>query len=404
MIGVFQVLRICCAIGFLVGCPLGQLSAATLFSENVIVPLPANHTHRGVTGSILQLSDKSLLMVYPFQWKGGDENALLEKYPTGGIAGRRSTDRGHSWSAPFLVQGPVGKGTISSPGLLRLSDGKIILHYDIQGTTYVNKEFREGFYEDTYVRISTDEGKTWTDQLCATSFMPGACHAMPGSLVQLSTGRLVLPCQTGTPVDNQRWVSLSSYSDDGGYSWWSSRNFVDLKGGKNSGTEEPVIAELQDGRLIMLCRSFVGYLTRSYSTDQGESWSTPELVKELQSSIPSPLDVSRIPHTDDLLVVWCHNPAGARQAHGEKLPVVPVAQLKLPLGNVRAPLATAISEDGGKTWKHHRDITTDPEGTFGDYGYPCITFIEDGTVALITYNAIDGIRLARIGVDWFYGR
>lgn len=33
-----------------------------------------------------------------------------------------------------------------------------------------------------------------------------------------------------------------------------------------------------------------------------------------------------------------------------------------------------------------------------------INFIEDGEVALVNYNAIDGIRLARIHVDWFYGQ
>ena len=30
--------------------------------------------------------------------------------------------------------------------------------------------------------------------------------------------------------------------------------------------------------------------------------------------------------------------------------------------------------------------------------------IKDGTITLVNYNALDGIRLAHIGVDWFYGR
>ena len=60
-------------------------------------------------------------------------------------------------------------------------------------------------------------------------------------------------------------------------------------------------------------------------------------------------------------------------------------------------------KDGGQTWGNFRDITRDPEGVYGDYGYPGITWIEDGNVALVNFHALQGIRLARIDVNWFYG-
>lgn len=376
-------------------------AAEVKFEDNVIVPLPANKVHRGITGSILELKDGSLFFVYSC-CEGGEEDELFKKYPGGSIAGRKSTDLGRTWSKPFIVQPRVGTGQTSHPSLLRLDNGNILLSYDVQNKAGT-KGLREGGDQHMYVRISTDECKSWSEQLCAC-FLPGTCHAMPDRLIQTSAGRIILAVESGTPVDDKRWVSLCYYSDNGGYSWWPSKNIVDLKGPHNSGTEEPVVAELKDGKLIMLCRTFVGYLCRSYSKDHGESWSEPELVNDLPSSIPSPLNLARIPDTNDLLVIWCHNPLGPERAQGQEQTEVQVAQLKIPLGHVRAPLTAAISQDGGKTWKYHRNITRDPEGYYGDYGYPCITFIKNGRVALVNYNAIDGIHLARIDIEWFYGQ
>ena len=41
----------------------------------------------------------------------------------------------------------------------------------------------------------------------------------------------------------------------------------------------------------------------------------------------------------------------------------------------------------------------DPED---DYGYPSLLFVDD--VAIISYHQRDGLHVARIGVDWFYGK
>ena len=84
--------------------------------------------------------------------------------------------------------------------------------------------------------------------------------------------------------------------------------------------------------------------------------------------------------------------------------MVKVAQLQRPLGAIRAPLTTAVSQDGGKTWKHHRNIAESPKGDYDDFGYPGVTWLEDGKVALVNFHARNGIRMGRIRVDWFYGK
>ena len=83
--------------------------------------------------------------------------------------------------------------------------------------------------------------------------------------------------------------------------------------------------------------------------------------------------------------------------------MVPVGELEIPLGKVRSPLTSAVSTDGGRTWDRFRCLAGHPEGGFGDYGYPGLTWIDDDRVALVNYHALDGIRLARIGLPWFYG-
>ena len=70
--------------------------------------------------------------------------------------------------------------------------------------------------------------------------------------------------------------SFVYYSDDEGQSWHRSRNEVhaSVNGGMVGGfsMSEPQVAELDDGRLILMALTPLGRLFRCYSTDRGESW------------------------------------------------------------------------------------------------------------------------------------
>jgi sialidase-1 len=382
-------------------CLTTRAKGEALYSEELVVPLPPTHPHRGITGTILELKDGSLLFAYTV-----DDHAPPESF---GINARKSQDRGRTWSKPYLLQ-RLGMGWMAHPSLLRLKDGKILFAYSVGKS---GEDLLSG-HDDAqqYVRISGDEGQTWTEQICMT-LIPGVCLAMPDRLRQLSTGRIILSIDLGLQqlqdvaahgylTQDKGYVSLCVYSDNGGYTWWFSKNYVQVPGSYETG--EPVIAELADGRLILLARTRLGYLARSYSTDQGETWSPGELVHDLPASIPSPLMLVRVPTTGDLLCLWCRNTYAPGQAAGEEIPSVPMGTWTLSRGQVRAPLSSAISRDGGQTWENARDLTHDPPGVYGDYGYPCVTFLDGGKTALANYNSLDGIRLARIDVDWFYGK
>jgi sialidase-1 len=64
----------------------------------------------------------------------------------------------------------------------------------------------------------------------------------------------------------------------------------------------------------------------------------------------------------------------------------------------RSAIACAISTDEGKTFIHQRNIVRDPED---DFGYQCVEFMGKD-LAVIGYHAREGLRVARIGIDWFY--
>ncbi len=363
-----------------------------MFEDNVAVPMPSDRTHRGLSGSILRMKDGSLLFIHGIETNPEKCECWLEA--------RVSQDDGRTWGEPFSPLEREENLDAIAPSLMREGSGDILFFYllDIlSARTPGWSDFTTTMDQHMYVRRSSDEGVTWSAPICAGPF-PGTCQAMSDKAMQLSSGRIVLPVESPWPVARDHHVSLCFYSDDKGYTWLPSQNVVDL----GSNTEEPSVVELEDGRLIMICRTRLGYLARAYSEDHSLTWSHPELVHELPDPCAG-FHMVRIPTTGDLLLIFCRNPLAPDLYGGEKQRVVQVGELEIPLGKVRAPMTAAISEDDGQTWGHFRDIASDAEGVYGDYGYPGITWIENGGVALVNYHALDGIHLARIGVNWFYG-
>ena len=139
------------------------------------------------------------------------------------------------------------------------------------------------------------------------------------------------------------------YSDDEGKTWKScvkkARGF--LMGYFKDGhmghmtCEEPVLAELKDGRLLCFMRSTCGRILKSYSEDGGEHW-----MKVLATDIAmsnSPCSLKRIPGRDDLVLVW--NPMSAAEIRK---------------GFRRGRLSIAISKDDGQTWENVKTLALSP--------------------------------------------
>jgi len=104
--------------------------------------------------------------------------------------------------------------------------------------------------------------------------------------------------------------------------------------------DEPVVDQLPDGRLLMLFRTMVGRLFKSFSEDNGNTWSLPKPTPLAADNAPCAM--RRIPSTGDLLCVWNH-----------------LSNDEIRRGMRRSRLSSAITRDG-ETWKHFRSIEWHP--------------------------------------------
>lgn len=345
--------------------------APALFEDVQAVALPkGTYGYRGMPGTLLELKDGRIVLAYTRMLPDGNAD--------GSVAAKYSSDQGKTWGEEFVLTSapkPQGSGRYCHPSLLRLQNGNILLSY-----IYGSPAQFPALFGHNYYRLSTDEAQTWGDQLIVTPH-PGYNIIHNDKFIQLSTGRILAPVEyevSFTSGDHGGYVSYTVYSDDGGYSWWESKNMVEMLPVE---AQEPHVVELKDGRVLMLMRTYSGSVARAYSDDKGETWSQGEMVPELP--LPpnsSALNVKRIPSTGDLLLV--------RSSSGPKEPP-----------HRRTPFVSVISTDDGATWTHERVIAGDPED---DYGYPGLTFV--GDMALVVYHQRDGLHVARIGVDWFYGK
>lgn len=342
-------------------------AAASLFEDIHAVRMPKGEFgYRGVPGDILQLQDGRLLLVY------GAMGAPRIDVPLGALGARLSTDLGRTWGDVSVIvpaPRPQKQGEYyGQPGLTRLANGEILLYY------FYVAQVRPFYYAQTLYRRSTDDGKTWGDQLLMTP-ASGSNLGYNDKLVQLTSGRLVLPVEheaDNAGDDHSGYVAYSFFSDDNGYSWRKSSNVVDMRPVE---AQEPHVVELKDGRLLMFLRTYSGCIAQAFSTDRGETWSAGELRPDLKlSKNSSAINVQRIPATGDLVLL--------RTIAGDE--------------GRRTPFVSTISRDEGKTWSNERVIAGEPSE---DYGYPSLTFVKD--LALVLYHARDGLHVARIRSDWF---
>jgi hypothetical protein len=219
-------------------------------------------------------------------------------------------------------------------------------------------------------QVSTDEGETWSEGVDVNPAGTNANVAHDVSIV-LGNGRILMPVYShiaptsplakpkrlqrfseeyfGANVASHLRYSYVYYSDDEGATWHRSRNetfvFVRNGDGGSYSFEEPGLVELNDGRILMMGRTYLGQHFKAYSDDRGETWSQPEPTG--LTLIPSPCNVKRIPSTGDLLVAWNQ-----------------VSKWEYMIGLYRHRLTCAISKDEGQTWEHHRNLESLDDTTY----------------------------------------
>lgn len=320
----------------------------------------------------------------------------LRRNPTGDdgyarISGKTSTDLGRTWSEPFVVvDDKDALVNCISPSLTRMADGRILLAYSWRSG---------GNGRDNYgncakmVRISSDEGKSWSERIRITpdnSEYHTGCHDRAWTL---DNGRVIVQCHTIFPPGvaqpgpgylRTTMGSYYAYSDDHGKTWQRSEVMKDPIAGYGGRFEEACLVQRADGSLVQFIRNVRGQSFMSESADRGATWTSPRPSGVFSALAPS--YVTRLPKSDDLLMIW--NPTWNPDTG---------------IVGRRSVLACAVSRDGGRTWGLPKALETNLDQWAE---YPGVTF--DGDTALVFYRVFPSDRKrcdlvqARVPISWFY--
>ncbi|MBQ15918.1 MAG: hypothetical protein CMJ65_02210 [Planctomycetaceae bacterium] len=267
--------------------------------------------------------------------------------PTGGRSMVcRSSDNGKTWSRPSTV---IDYRLDDRPdALFTCRDRTVLCFVNVQASWYGYPKAPPAFQNDInglntqqLVVRSSDNGRTWSKPIWIQP-PPGATYERAhGRPIQLADGGILWATYCNSP--NGLFGAIHR-SDDSGKTW-KAISVIRRKLGKP--VDEPAIAELGDGRLILVTRPDGGVL---YSKDHGVSWSEPG-----NTIVPAPTS--------------------------PKFKAPQIFLLKdgtLVTIATRGNLRVWISKDGGRSWT--RDIPLDTSC----YGYPGGLLLDDESI-LVSY-------------------
>lgn len=333
--------------------------------ERVLTISTGPDNPRNSEGDFITLANGRIYYVYT-RFTG---DSYLDDAPAY-LASRFSDDDGKTWSAEDVqVIAREGKANVMSVSLLRLQNGEIALFYLKKNAITDCKPM---------VRFSSDECATWTEPIACIPDQDGYFVVNNNRIVQLASGRLIMPVSQHLVKGNERWDEeeemghLYAYiSDDNGKTW---RAGNEVNNPNRVIHQEPGVVELTDGKLMMFIRTNAGVQYKSYSADEGENWSASE-PSGLHSP-QSPASIVQVPDSGKQLVVWNNN-------NGDN----PIIKGK------RTPLQLAVSEDNMVSWDNNLIIEDNPDGSFC---YTAIHFTEKSVLLGYFDWATRAITITRI--------
>lgn len=227
---------------------------------------------------------------------------------------RRSTDGGRNWSDPEVAFTPQE----TDAGVVRQGEAALLLD---RRKNVVVRFFNHHLYPGgrhtrevtglttIHYQVSEDQGKTFQEskQIIVKGGTPekwvkGVEYGKNSTMISFSAplvdsrGRILLPCHRFKLVPEsvntyqipiEAGCLIGNWSEDGEIEWeFGDVVHPDFKRTAR-GLFEPAIAELEDGRLFMICRGsnarmdpdVPGYKWKTFSEDGGYTWQTPERLK-----------------------------------------------------------------------------------------------------------------------------
>ncbi|MFP4175932.1 MAG: sialidase family protein [Candidatus Brocadiia bacterium] len=325
---------------------------------------------------------------------GGDlllfcEGRKHDRHDTGqiDILMKRSQNGGDTWGAQEVVVSEPEMTCGNPCPVVDRATGHILLPFCKNRSDGGQNLIAQGKAPRTvWLTRSTDEGRSWrepeeiTDQVKKNSWTWYATG--PGHGIQLSNGRLVVPCDHNVGVYHQRgkdpYGSHVIYSDDHGETWHIGA-ILSLPG------NECGVAEVDDDTLYLNARTRAEHGVRSYgfSYDGGLSFMEEGFHSELvepqlyAGGCQGSLLKVRDPESEADLLLFC-NPATSSEE--------------------RKRLAIHVSEDGGHSWSEARVIQPGPAG------YSDMVESEDGAIVCVHEAGNEAyherLEVSRFSVEW----
>lgn len=303
-----------------------------------------------------------------------------------------------------------------NPVLFPAPDGKLWLMWTAQ---------KAGNQDTAFVRyrISDDNGQEWSETKVLFD-RPGTFVRQPVTV--LRNGDWLLPVFYCVTTPGEKWVgdhdfSAVKLSSDGGKTW--TEQVVPA----STGCVHMNIVELPSGELVAVFRSrWADSIYMSRSLDAGRTWLEPWPTQLPNNNSSIQMTCLSNGHLAMVFNNIGATEATERRASlydeiedEETLPAVaesttarPVSDKKAFWGTPRAPMTLAISEDGGKTWPYLRNLETgdgycltnnSKEKLNREYSYPSIKQGADGLLH-ITYTYFrQYIKYVRVTEEWAKG-
>ena len=309
--------------------------------------------------TVARTSDGELIVVF-------SDNGKYHVSPWGKIQVIRSSDNGKTWSEPVTaLDTPLDD---RNTGLIATKEGTLLATW-IASQAFADSQFLKRFPDDvaetwrryadsigtekrkrylgSWVMRSADNGKTWEDPIkvpVMTSHGP----------IQLRDGRLLYVGRT--EVDENSILAVLESFDDG-RSWQRIGTVPIPSDDKMENFHEPHVAELKNGKLIVMIRYQVEprVLKQSESNDGGRTWT--------------------VTHDTPL---WGYPPHLLRLRDGHLLVVY---------GHRREPFGerACVSYDGGETWDSDNVIEL-AKAFDKRLGYPSSVELDDGSIWTVYYQ------------------
>ncbi len=284
-----------------------------------------------------------------------------------------SDDGGMTWNEPFAGRDENGDPVVDAKALVSLPGGAVGRS---EGRHKPGAFMRHD--DEMLFRRSDDEGKTWSAPVVMNTGLIRA-HAVKDTLLRTTSGRIIQPAYFSVGQGswhhedapfvggylNGKFVSTDAhyydphftvcyvlYSDDEGETWRTNSDgelLIQLEpGGQVARTNEPSVAEVEPGRLLMIMRNAVGRLFQAWSEDDGDTWSRPEPTQLAASTAPG--QIRRLPN-GHLLVVWNQQ-----------------SEQEIREGFIRTRMSSAISRNGGGIWECFQNVESIHEETHVEPG------------------------------------